>query len=165
MVPALLLAFAIHMAIPLGVSAILPGAGRSTGVSQTASALEKRLARATKGLVYMSETDAPVEPVVWTDVERLEPTVVVARSGLTEGIQVDVVDVETFFAPLVEEQDWYGEEELRTARRFARLKRLLDRETDDLRVFRCGDREVDYLILGRTPDGHVAGVRTKAVET
>lgn len=143
-------------------SAILSGA-----MTDESTALAGRIKRATSGLVYQSETDAPVRPfrVDGLTGDALTPELLLGRLGREPSTPVATVDFDDFFADLVADQDWYGDEERDMAKRFRRLVRLLKRALDDLTVFKVGEREVDVYILGRAPDGAFVGVTTKAVET
>jgi hypothetical protein len=135
-------------------------------VTKRESSLRLRLERATDGLVYQSETDAALEPVLYEsrDGEAIDAAALAALAGIDAGAKVEEIEVDDFFAPLVAIEDWYGEDEKRAARRFARLERLLKRALDEPRVYRFGEREIDIFVVGRA-GGEIAGVRTKAVET
>lgn len=138
--------------------------GRMTDKAKT---LSDRLARATDGLVYQSETDAPVEPFTPTgfDGADITPETLLRVLGRDPATPVEAVPFDEFFADLTAEQDWYGDEERATTRRYRRLVRLLRHALSDLAVYKVGERTVDIYVLGRTKSGEVAGVATKAVET
>jgi hypothetical protein len=126
-----------------------------------------RLRRATDGLVYQSETDAPVEPFFmtgWTGPE-LTGDAIATFTKHDSGTATTEVAFDDFFADLVELQDWYGDEERATARKYRRLVRLLKSALSDLKVFKVGERNLDVYVVGRTESGEYAGVATKAVET
>lgn len=140
---------------------------RRTTVTDRLKSFEQRVAKAADGLFYPSETDAPVEPFVMTgfEDEELTPEALLAFTERDAETPVETAELDAFFAPLVEEQDWHGPEERGAAKRFGRLRRLLERSLRDIRVFRVGERELDVYVLGRTRDGRFAGIRTRAVET
>ena len=156
----------------LGTVAVARGAtpttfdGR-TPMTERVPSLTKRLAEATKDLSYTSETDAPVEPFEMKgfEGEKIGPADLLAFLKRDASTPVAERTADDFFAPLTEEQDWYGDEEKAVAARFAELRKLLEDSLTDLRVFRVGDRDVDYYILGRSKRGEFEGVHTKAVET
>jgi hypothetical protein len=143
-------------------SAILSGA-----MSDDSTALAARVKRATSGLVYQSETDAPVTPyrVDGFTGETLTPAVLLEQLGREPSTPVTTVEFDDFFADLVADQDWYGDDERKMAKRFRRLVRVLERALEDLRVYKVGEREVEIYVLGRTTGGEFVGVTTKAVET
>jgi hypothetical protein len=131
------------------------------------TSLADRLRRATDGLVYQSESDAPVEPFFMTGWTGTDVTgeAIVAFTKHDSATPVAEVPFDDFFADLVEVQDWYGDEERATARRYRRLVRLLKGALSDLKVFKVGERNLDVYVVGRTESGEFAGVATKAVET
>jgi hypothetical protein len=129
--------------------------------------LADRLSRATDGLVYQSETDAPVEPFFmtgWTG-PKVTGDALVAFTKHDSGTPVAEVPFDDFFADLVALQDWYGDEERAAARKYRRLVRLLKSALSDVKVFKLGERNLDVYVVGRTESGEYAGVATKAVET
>ena len=143
-------------------SAILSGA-----MTDESTALAARIKRATSGLVYQSETDAPVKPfrVDGFTGDALSSEALLERLGREPSTPVTTVAFDEFFADLTADQDWYGDEERDMAKRYRRLVRVLERALADLRVFKVGEREVDLFVVGRTPGGVFMGVATKAVET
>jgi hypothetical protein len=143
-------------------SAILSGA-----MTDESTALAGRIKRATSGLVYQSETDAPVAPyrVDGLTDDALTPEVLLERLGREPSTPVATVEFDEFFADLAADQDWYGDEERDMAKRYRRLVRVLKRALADLKVYKVGEREIEIYVLGRTPAGEYLGVTTKAVET
>ena len=152
----------IVAALSAANSAILAGA-----MSDESTALAARIKRATSGLVYQSETDAPVKPFRLEGFtgESLTPDALRECLGREASTPVAAVAFDDFFADLVADQDWYGDEERDMAKRYRRLVRVLERSLEDLKVYKVGEREVDVYVLGRTPGGEYVGVTTKAVET
>jgi hypothetical protein len=139
----------------------------AASMTDARATLTARLERATSGLVYQSETDAPVTPYRLDGFEGAELTEasLLAHLGRDAGTPVATVAVDEFFADLVADQEWYGDEERDMARRYRRLVRMLERALKDLKVYRVGEREVEIYVLGRTRTGEFAGVTTRAVET
>lgn len=127
----------------------------------------ERLPRATDGLVYQSETDAPVEPFAMTGFEGAEVTADALVGFLKRDAATPVATetTEDFFSTLTAIEDWYGDEERATARRYRRLSRLLTTSLTDVKVFKVGERSLDIYVVGRSESGEFAGITTKAVET
>jgi hypothetical protein len=142
------------------------GATRRGRMTQTKRSLAERLKAATDGLVYQSESDAPVEPFVMSgfDGAGLTPEALLAFTKRDASTPVASVAFDEFFEPLVAIEDWYGDEERESAKRFRRLKRLLA-TFDDVKVYRVGERSLDVYVVGKAPSGEFAGLTTKAVET
>jgi len=112
--------------------------------------LEKRLATACRGLVYVSETDSPVVPFL-----RMPSS----KVGSTE------LSFDTFFNRLTTKKGWHTDAERKNAEGFARLKDLLESELNDIHVYKNGEIQLEITVAGRTKDGELAGVKMKAVET
>ncbi len=70
-----------------------------------------------------------------------------------------------FFARLAEIQDWFGDEEKATAQKFADLKKLLESNLRDLKVFKIGKIQLDVYAVGIDAENNLLGIQTKAVET
>jgi len=129
--------------------------------------LVESIARACQGLVVTSETDSDVSPVVFSAPRgtSINCEVVLALVGSGPATRCDEVPLGEFFEPLGRRRDWHDRQDAEMAQGFRRLERLLRRRLDEPRVFRIGDRSIEVLVLGRTRDGRIAGVRTSAVET
>ena len=126
--------------------------------------LIEHLREATRGLTFMSESDYPFEVFDWG---RAEPTDEFLR-GLDKqppDAPVETRTVEQFFRTPASEPDWKGAEELAVARRFQALRRLLEANLSDLKVFRVGAINMPVYVAGRSASGSWLGVSTRAVET
>ena len=125
----------------------------------------KRLAAACEGLIFVSETDAPVEPVKFPRHIEFSAIGVLKFLDRSEEEPIQTVNYEEFFDRLAKPKEWHSEQEKEIARRFGLLRDVVENEFEDLRVYRVGEIRVDILIIGRTRGGTIAGVRTRAVET
>jgi hypothetical protein len=122
------------------------------------------LREATRGLTFMSESDYPLEVFNWG---KSEPTDKFLR-GLTGEPADAAVETRTaadFFRVAASEPDWKGKEELATARRFQKLRRLLEKNLTDLKVYRVGSINLPVYVAGRASSGNWLGVSTRVVET
>ena len=124
------------------------------------------LARAAHGLLFMSESDYPLEPFR-LDARGPEPDLARLRqlAGAPADARVEVTTPEKLFAVAAGQQPWKGEAELSTARRFRRLLGVLGAELGDLRVYRVGEVNIAVYVLGRSPSGSWLGLSTRVVET
>ena len=117
------------------------------------SLLKKSLRVAAKGLIFISESDAPLVAVHLTDAEfnaldRTRP-----------------VPLATFFSPMTTPQPWHGEEERKSVERFARLVEALAK-IDGATAYRQSDGpDIEVVIVGKDPSGGYTGVRTRLTET
>jgi hypothetical protein len=73
--------------------------------------------------------------------------------------------VDEFFAPLVREQDWYGDEEKAAAAKYRALLDSVKRYLKGPKVMRVGERKVAVYVVGVASEGGWAGLKTTAVET
>lgn len=133
------------------------------------SDLRDLLLDSTGEMIYISESDYPLEVVCW-EAGELQGASSLARflqeqAGLDADASAEEVDFEAFFVPLTEEQDWFGDDERADQARYIRLKALLKAHLQDLRVLKFGEIEKTLYIVGRTPEGAACGVRTISVET
>jgi hypothetical protein len=124
------------------------------------------LKMATKGLLYMSESDEPFTTFTWKNVgAELTNDKLLALGKHVEGAPVKEVALDDFFKDLTESQEWHGEEEKADVMRYQKLLRVIKDNLSEVRVLKVGQVEVAIYILGRTKTGDWAGVKTKAVET
>ncbi len=130
--------------------------------SETAQALQQ----ASDGLTYQSETDAGWKAFGWPSAEG-EPTAEEVRRRGRHGAGAPVTEqsVDEFFAPLVGDQDWYGEEEKAVAAKYRSLLDAVRKHLTHPRVVRVGEGRVAVYVLGVAAEGGWAGLRTTAVET
>lgn len=109
------------------------------------------LKKACAGLLFRSETEAELEPFCWEDggpATRIP--------GLTDTeIPVEEMDLKGFFRA-VSKAD-------RPA--FNKLAKVLEEHLDGVKVYKIGEVEKEVYIVGKTCDGHWAGVKTRVVET
>lgn len=133
--------------------------------------LTDKLTAAAKDLYYISETDASFESFVWTREAGAEAfsavnaADVLRFAGNAPDAPVSEQTTEDFFRNSVTEQDWHGDEEKATLKRFVKLKELIEKELREVKVFKIGEIELDVYIVGINSDGNLAGLKTKAVET
>ena len=133
-----------------------------------------------KGLLFPSESDKPLKAFLWQSPENAKNSpadnVDITSDTLKSSPQVpanatiETVTVKEFFAPVVAVQDWFGDDEKATAARFQALSDTLEKSLTKLSVFRVtGDSadtsKVTVYVVGRTPDGDLAGVSTQLIET
>ena len=117
-------------------------------------------------LLYPSESDEPVtwvtcylgqpEPLIVsqiTDWLMLPPSVLVEERPETDFWRVAVME------------DWYDEGQKKRAEQFQRVKQFVENQLTDRQFFRVGQVEIELYLLGKTPEGKRAGLKTKVIET
>ncbi len=117
-----------------------------------------RLAGASQGLLFPSESDFPFEPLRLGAAEP-SPASLLAALGRAADTPVETITPAELFEPLIETLE--GEE----ADRYRGLVELLSSELSDVRVYRVGRTDIDIFVVGRDSSGEWLGLSTKAVET
>jgi Nuclease A inhibitor-like protein len=110
------------------------------------------LKKATVGLLYPSEYDAPLEPFIW---EPADNTLSEVRrlSGHPTQERCQTLSANAFFGELAEVEG------------FPALYETLQGILTDLKVYRCGAANITVYVVGRDANGRLAGFKTRAVET
>lgn len=116
-------------------------------------------------LTYISETDAPIEPVFFDLPEDIKLENFLAKKSGSTDEPVEIRNTETFFLRLTTEKDWFRERETIRAKRFIQLQKFLEQNLSKIRVYRVGKVKIDIWVLGEFKDREVCGIRTFAVET
>ncbi len=114
------------------------------------------LKKASKGLVFVSETDAPLEPFAWEGGGKLTKGRLLELAGAEGGTAVEQTTPERFFEAVPSEDK----------EKFDQLTRVLKDQLSGVKVYKVGDEaEKQVYIVGRTSDGKWAGLKTTVVET
>jgi len=115
----------------------------------------QEIQHAAEGLLFMSETDAPLT-VIRPD-EKL-------MKQLTDP-STEQVTIDHFFRNMVKRYPEMDAGQLQTISRFEALVSLLKHSLTDVKVYRKGNIQVDAYIIGYLPDKKPAGLQTRLVET
>jgi hypothetical protein len=121
------------------------------------------LARAAEGLLYMSESDYPLETVRLEGPD--EPTDERLRelAGKGADARVEVRRLEEFFGRGGAELPPGGG--VARPASFHQLVRVMRESLTDIKVYRVGEINIPVYILGRSRSGHWLGLSTRVVET
>ena len=120
---------------------------------------------ACEGLMYISETDAPVIPFLGKACKEVTAKELLEQTGKDINEQVEERTFEEFFERLTADRDWYGEAEKARAKKFLELQKLLEESVTDRKVFRIGQIRLDIYVVGLDDADRLTGVATFAVET
>lgn len=113
------------------------------------------LGKAVKGLLYSSETDAELKPFLW-DAGDLDGKRLLKLAGAAKGTAVEETSLDSFFETVPKEDQ----------AKFAKLAKAFKEQLTGVKVFKIGDEaEKQLFVVGKTSDGHWAGVQTTVVET
>ena len=124
-----------------------------------------QLKQASKGLFFLSETDAPFEVIHWSAQGELTPAKLLQLTNHPPDAPLKMLAVDDFFAIATQEEDWHDEEEGETVKLFQNLVSVLKQNLSQLQVFRVGSINIDVYIVGVTPSSDWTGLSTKLVET
>lgn len=127
--------------------------------------LIRQIGEVAAGLYYISETDAEIVPFAGERSASLSRETILFQTRSAPDSPVEERDFKDFFARLTEIQDWYGDEETETARKFLLLKELLEKNLRDLKVFKIGEIQIDIYVVGLDAKNNLLGIKTRAVET
>ncbi len=125
------------------------------------------LRRLCTGLLYPSETDAPIDVYVWNCSERGAMTYDNIAFDLhhPEDVLISESEAEEFFEGVTEVYEWHTPEEVEETKQYQELRKVfLENVTKPVQLW-FGENKVDVLVLGRTSDGNYVGLRTFIVET
>lgn len=125
------------------------------------------LGKATFGLLFPSESDAPLSPYCFRGAPGEEPTpaALLAAEGLPSSTPVETITLAELFDPFAVAEESASPEDRAEANRYHDLASLLSRELTNVRVYRVGKVDIDVYVLGQTPQGAWAGLKTHVVET
>ncbi len=115
------------------------------------------LRQASKGLLFPSESDAPLEPFLWGRASGpLTPDRVrhLARAGGAAAVEETTLDALLHTVPTEDRPH------------FDKLAAVIRQQLSGVRVYKVGDEaEKQVYIVGTTQDGQLAGLETSVVET
>lgn len=120
---------------------------------------------ATKGLFYISETDAEVLPFLGQKVNENSRAEILRQTGNSEDSDFEEREFSEFFERLTKFQGWFGEGEKNLTEKFLRLRGVLESNLRDIKVYRIGKIRIDIYCVGINRDHLLQGIRTFAVET
>ena len=123
------------------------------------------LRKAVKGLLYMSEKDAPFKVLSLKVDGAITKTKVAELLGQPADSHVEEVPFAQFFAGPTKMQKWHAEDEKAVAKRYQDLVAVLRESLTGLKVFKIGSVKVKVFVLGKTEDGGWVGLETDSLET
>ncbi len=114
------------------------------------------LKKATKGLQYISETEADLEPFVWQVSGDLDKKTLLKQAGVEDGTAVEEETLDDFLHAVPPEDK----------PKFDKLAQTLKEQLSGIKVYKVGEEaEKQVFVVGKASDGSVAGLQTTVVET
>ena len=118
-------------------------------------------------LMYPSESDEKIEYFemeISTD-EKLSLANFSMYNGIRPEIEIEEIDFESFFKPLIKAEDWFGEDEKKLAEDSLKLKQLLTEKLKEINILKVGRIEIDVYLFGKSEECKWEGIKTKLIET
>lgn len=128
----------------------------------TAKKIIDRLANLSKDLLFPSESEFPLETLIWESTTLL-PVNILIRAHKPANTPIEAIALEEFFAPVTDEQPWFDDEDRTRAQRFRDLQTEIS-ILENVQVFKVGTVEIDVYIVG-VIGIDLVGLQTKVVET
>lgn len=130
-----------------------------------ADAVLDQLRTLTSGLYYMSESDAPLEPVSYAAPEgKLTDATLLKLLNQPADTPVEIKELTVFLRNHTADDGVLGNVDL--ANRYKALQMFMKQELQDTKVYRVGaGPQVQAYALGQTEDGKLAGFKTVLTET
>ena len=136
-------------------------------MTHSSSDLIAQLKASCDNLLWISESEHPFEAFCWPSqtIESLTDQSLLTLTHHSAGTIVKTVGLDSFFEFVTQPQDWHGDEETETVKKYQQLVDTLKQHLSDLKVYRVGEIELDIYVVGQTSDKNLAGLATKAIET
>jgi len=121
----------------------------------------QKLHELTAGLLYMSESDYPLEVVQYKapSANELTKDEVLALVNQPPGETVEIRDLHYFFRNVTKPVDETNEAG-NVAKRFQVLQAFLEQHLQQVKVYGIGKRNIQTYVLGKLNDGTYTGVKT-----
>jgi len=114
------------------------------------------LRKASKGLRYTSETDAPLQAFAWQGGGELTQERLRQQAKTAADVPIEETTLDGFFRAVPSEDK----------AKFQKLAQVLKEQLSDIKVYKLGEEaEKEVYIAGKTQDGRWAGLKTTVVET
>jgi histidine triad (HIT) family protein len=111
---------------------------------------------ASKGLMFPSESEAPLEPFAWAGTDKLTKAQVVKLARAEAGTAAEQTTLADLLRTVPKEDQ----------PQFQALQKVLTEQLSGVTVYKVGDEaEKEVYIVGKTTDGRWAGLKTTVVET
>src|SRR5262249_42868179 len=101
------------------------------------------LKEASEGLVFISETDAPLEPFQWSGGPDPSPESIIERADAEKDTPVECITLDQFFRAVSKEDK----------PQFDKLSAVLRQNLSDIKVYKVGETEKSVFIVGKTAAG------------
>jgi hypothetical protein len=120
-----------------------------------------------KDLTYPSESDEIIGVISFKASVKPPLTMsdVLFYLGYPPAITIEEIAVETFWQPVTQTQDWFGEYETQQVQLFLEIQQTLTEKLTNQQCFRVGRSTVDFYLIGQLSEKEWVGLKTKLIET
>lgn len=108
------------------------------------------LRSAAAGFLVMSESDYPLEVVIWDGKTPITPEYLCRICGKPDGSIVQETDLETFFG---------------AKGKFRKVVTAIKDNLADVKVYKVGEIDIPVFIVGRSQEGNWLGLSTRLIQT
>lgn len=131
------------------------------------NSIQDALAKASAGLIYMSETDSTFTVVAypWDPAKPVTLETFRACIGAATDVPAAQVSLDEFFAPAIERGDPADPVIQRQKPGFIQLKATLEKLLRNPTVFKIGKSDIECYAVGLASPTQLAGVSARTVET
>ncbi len=146
---------------------MMPNDAERTRLSPNDVPFEQTLDPLLTGLLYPSESDEPLLSVSCY-LNQPEPLMVSQIKDwlmLPPSVYVEERPEAEFWAPVITQQDWYGDEEKARTASFQKLQVFITTTLANRQVFYVGQSEMEVYLLGQLTSGERAGFKTHVIQT
>ena len=125
------------------------------------------LRKLSTGLLYPSESDAPIDVFVWRTSEKgaITNDNIAFELHHPEDVHIGESEAEEFFDGVTDIYEWHTPEEIEETKQYQQLKDVFLANVSKPLQLWFGERKVDVVVYGRTSDGDYVGLHTFIVET
>ena len=127
--------------------------------------LIEQLNQAVEGLFWSSESDYLWQVVSWQNETNGELYTLLQQYNYPPGTEIEMATLDTFFSPVILEQEWHDEIDREERKRYQNLYDLLTDNLEDIQVVLVGKIEIDVFVLGKLDCNRVVGLSTKLIAT
>ena len=131
----------------------------------SAEALVEQLKKAVKGLNYVSEVDSEVDVFTGVKAAKVNKSVIFNQTKTSTNTFIEEINFADFFCHLTKISDWFSLDEIEIAEKFSVLRDLLERNLEQLKIFKLGRTRIKIYIVGLHSDGILMGIQTNSLET
>ncbi|UTA70276.1 nuclease A inhibitor family protein [Emticicia sp. 21SJ11W-3] len=120
-----------------------------------------------EGLLYPSESDERLKVIDWQADHQAPFNTILFRKyiGLPATERVETMPWEKFFDVVLNKQDWWTDNEIERAEKFATIKKIMEENLTELEYLRAGRVEIEAYLIGKDADGKWKGLKTLIIES